>query len=167
MGDFPVGARTHVLTHRIRVELTELERTVTAVKRDWHRLETVPEEREAYLNSVALNLHSFYTGLERILELIVQEVDGGALGGEAWHRELLRQAALDLTDIRPPVLSREVCEILDEYRKFRHRVRHIYAMYLAPERMAGLVHNLPSVWEQVQKELGTFADFLERSVQEI
>ena len=37
-------------------------------------------DQDAYLNSVALNLHSFYSGLERIFELIAQELDGGVRG---------------------------------------------------------------------------------------
>ena len=40
---------------------------------------------------MALNLHSFYSALERIFELIAQELDGGVLGGDAWHTEMLRE----------------------------------------------------------------------------
>ena len=55
-----------------------------------------PEDQVAYLNSVALNLHGFYNGIERLLELVVVDMDGAALGGDAWHAELLRQVELEI-----------------------------------------------------------------------
>jgi hypothetical protein len=123
---------------------------------------SAPEEPDAYLNSVALNLHGLYTGLERVFELIAVELDGGALRGEACHTELLRQMTLDLPDSRPPVLEKDTVTQLDEYRKFRHRVRHIYATQLDPERMTSLIVMLPSLWRRVNAELGAFANFLDQ-----
>jgi len=120
------------------------------------------EDQDAFLNSVALNLHSFYNGLERLMELVALEMDGGTLGGEFWHIELLRQMALELPSVRPAVLSAETGQLLDEYRKFRHRVRNIYAAHLSAARMEHLVKNLPSTWNQARTELLAFADFLER-----
>jgi len=72
---------------------------------------------------VALNLHSFYSALERVFELIALELDGGALGGENWHTELLRQMSTDVPGVRPPVLQPDTAAGLDEYRKFRHRMK--------------------------------------------
>ena len=55
------------LAQRIRSEVPELDRAVDAVLRHWERAEVVPEDRDAVLNSVALNLHGFYNGVERVL----------------------------------------------------------------------------------------------------
>lgn len=117
-------------------------------------------DQDAYVNSVALNLHSFYSGLERIFELIAVEIDGGALGGADWHREMLRQVALDLAEIRPAVIQPETALLLDDYRKFRHRVRNIYATNLDPLRMEVLVVGLPELWKQIQEDLQAFIAFL-------
>jgi hypothetical protein len=95
-----VIARYQVLSRRIELELEELERTQAAAQRHWQTARTTTIDQDAYLNSVALNLHSFYSGLERIFELIAQELDGGVVGGDAWHTELLRQMALDVPDVR-------------------------------------------------------------------
>ena len=129
-------ARYQVLSRRIELELGELERSQAAAQRHWQTARTTAIDQDAYLNSVALNLHGFYSGLERIFELIAQELDGGVVGGDAWHTELLRQMALDVPDVRPPVLQMVTADQLDEYRKFRHRIRNIYATNLDPERMA-------------------------------
>jgi hypothetical protein len=151
------------LAQRIRQEINELAQTVSVIARHWARLEHSSEDQDAFLNSVALNLHGFYNGLERVLELIAVEMDGGTLGGEAWHTELLRQMTFELPEIRPAVLTLETSQHLDEYRKFRHRVRNIYATHLDSPRMAPLITNLPSIWPQVRLELLAFAEFLERT----
>jgi len=154
-------ARWKALAQRIRLELDELERIVSAVARHWQQARVAKTDQDAFLNSVALNLHSFYNGLEQIMELTAIEMDGGTLGGEAWHTELLRQLSLEVPSIRPALLSLDTAQRLDEYRKFRHRVRHIYATQLNPARMEDLVVKLPSTWEQVRAELLAFADFLD------
>jgi hypothetical protein len=150
------------LAQRIRLEIEELDQTVAAVSRHWARVGPTTEDQDAFLNSVAFNLHSFYTGLERIMELVAIEMDGGTLGGEAWHTELLNQMAFGLPETRPALLSSDSARSLDEYRKFRHRVRNIYTIHLDANRMDHLVERLPSIWHQVRSELRAFAGFLDQ-----
>jgi hypothetical protein len=156
-----VIARYQALAQSIQDELTELEGVVAAVLRHWHGVQSAPADQDAYLNSVAFNLHSFYSGLERLFELIAIELDGGALGGAGWHSELLRQMTLDLRGTRPPVLHKETAVLLDDYRKFRHLVRHIYAAHLDPKRVELLVIGLPAVWRQLKEDLWNFTRFLQ------
>lgn len=148
------------LAERIRTEIPNLERTVQRVQAAWTQARRMPEE-SAYLDSVALNLHGFYSGLERLFELIARHVDGLLLSGETWHRDLLRWMIRDVADVRPAVISQETGEALDEFRRFRHLVRNVYAMSLSAERMAGLVSVLPGLWSRLRVELSAFADFLE------
>jgi hypothetical protein len=154
-------ARYRTLGARIRAELLDLERTQAAIMRHWQWAKTAADQQDAYLNSVALNLHAFYSGLERIFELVAADVDGGKPGGSEWHIELLRQMTLDLTPTRPSVLSQETWMALDEYRRFRHLIRNIYATNLKPARIEELVQNLPSLWQRLRNELERFADFLD------
>lgn len=57
--------------------------------------------------------------------------------------------------------STESALALDEFRRFRHLVRNVYIINLAPEKMAGLVSALPTLWSTLRAELMAFADFLE------
>jgi len=148
------------LAQRIQTEIEEIERTQATIQRHWQSARSASVDQDAYLNSVALNLHSWYSGLERIFELIAIELDGGTLGGEAWHTELLRQMTLDLPEVRPPVIPKETADRLDEYRKFRHRIRNIYATSLDPARMQSLVMELPALWTQIRQDLSAFSEFL-------
>lgn len=111
-------ARYRALAQRIQLELEEIERAERAIARHWKSARAAVADQDAYLNSVALNLHGWYSGFERLFELIAVEIDGGALGGEAWHTELLLQMTLDLAETRPPVIQKEIAAQLDEYRSF-------------------------------------------------
>ena len=69
--------------------------------------------------------------------------------------------AQDLPDARPAVISQDIAVAVDEFRRFRHLVRNVYTIDLAPERMAGLMSTLPEIWPKLRAELLAFADYLE------
>ncbi len=57
------------------------------------------------LDGVALNLHGFYAGVERIFEEIAREIDGSLPAGPEWHRDLLLQMSAEVAGTRPPVIA--------------------------------------------------------------
>lgn len=59
--------RYRTLAQRIQMEIDGIERTQTAIMRHWQSARVANTDQDAYLNSVALNLHSWYSGIERIL----------------------------------------------------------------------------------------------------
>lgn len=81
------------LAERIRGEVSDLERVVQRASLAWLQVQRTPGEF-VYLDSVALNLHNFYSGLERLFELIARHVDrtlptggtGIAIYFSRWHR---------------------------------------------------------------------------------
>lgn len=109
-------------------------------------------ERLAALSTV---LNSFYTGVERIFERIVQMVDSNSPEGERWHIELLNQVALQ-TKGRSAVISEESRQRLRDYLAFRHRSRHAYAHYLDWNGMAQLVAGISKTWNVVRSEIFQF-----------
>ncbi len=147
------------LSARIRLELKELHRVEERVQEAWHRSQISSDDY--YLDAVALNLHGFYGGLERLFELIATTVDGARPEGPNWHQDLLRQMQSEVPGIRPAVISDKVRAHLDPYRGFRHVVRNVYTFTLEPAKLQQLVANAPAVFEQVDRELSAFANFLE------
>lgn len=109
-----------------------------------------------------MNLHDFYAGLERIFQRIDAVVDGQIPTGSHWRLTLLRQMQADVENLRPPVLSAKTVQLLDEFLRFRHVVRNIYAFQFEPEQIERLVAQLRPAFEQAQEELLLFASFLER-----
>lgn len=100
---------------------------------------------------MALNIHGFYSGLERTFELIAAYVDGAKPTGENWHQALLQQMASEQPGVRP-----------DEFRGFRHVVRNVYTFKFDPSKIQNLVADVSPSFLQVQTELLAFADFLDQ-----
>jgi len=146
---------------RIRSELHELEDVLIRIKEGWDRAQRSGDSY--YLDGVALNLHSLYSGIERLFELIAVNVDGNKPDKENWHRELLKQMAREVQQLRPAVISEESYLKLDIYRGFRHVVRNVYTINFDPLKVGKLVVEAPEVFNVVRKELSAFADFLEQA----
>lgn len=157
--------RYAIVAARIRQELTSLERVVNRAERAIAAARQRPEEQDLYLDSAALNLHDFYAGLERIFRHVAAMVDQSVPSGPEWHRELLRQMNVDLSQIRPQVISAETVKTVDEYLRFRHVVQNIYTFEFDPERIEHLVQHLRPSFEQAKVELLAFTDFLDKLVQ--
>jgi hypothetical protein len=157
-----VNAVYRELVERIRGEMPDLDHVVQRSTQSWSRVQGGSSEQDAYLDSVALNLHSFYSGLERLFELIARHVDRTLPAGETWHRDVLQQMAREVAEARPAVIDRDSAIALDEFRRFRHLVRNVYTMNLLPDKVAGLMSALPELWPKLRAELLALADFLEQ-----
>jgi hypothetical protein len=156
-----VIGRYAVLASRIRQDLAELEHVVDRVERAERAARQRTAEQDLFLDSAALNLHDVYSGLERIFSHIASAVDQSMPTGPDWHRELLRQMTVEIAGIRPQVLPPEVAGDVDEFLRFRHVVRHIYAFELDSERIWRLANHLRPTFHEVRSSLLTFATFLE------
>jgi hypothetical protein len=148
------------LARRIRTELDEIERVQRRIETGWERARQSGDDH--YLDGVALNLHGFYSGLERIFELVATRVDGTLLTGENWHQSLLQQMTTEIPGVRPAVISEATYTQLDEYRGFRHVVRNVYTFRFEPAKIQKLVDDVSPLFTQVQAELLAFAEFLEQ-----
>lgn len=149
------------LAMRIRNELSEIEHTLKRATEGMKRAKQTGDDY--YLDGVALNLHSFYSGIERIFELIAANVDCMFPEGENWHQALLKQMAEEMSDVRPAVISASVRLAFDEYRGFRHIVRNVYTYKFDSARIENLTERAGPLFAQLRAELLAFADFLEAS----
>jgi len=147
------------LSMRIRNELSEIEHTLKRATEGVKRAKQTGDDY--YLDGVALNLHSFYSGIERIFELIAANVDDMLPEGENWHQTLLKQMAEEMTEVRPAVISDSVRVGFDEYRGFRHVVRNVYTYKFDPARIEKLTERAGPLFTRLLAELLAFADFLE------
>lgn len=154
--------RYRTTAERIRQELSALERLAARAIRGMARAREAAGDRDLYLDSVALSLHDFYTGLERAFRQTAAVVDEVVPAGPNWHEELLRQMAEERSGVRPAVISGKTLEALDEYLRFRHVVRNIYAFEFDLERLGRLVEALGPTFRQAEAELRAFAGFLEQ-----
>jgi hypothetical protein len=147
------------LAERIRAELDEIGRVLERARDEWEEARRSNDDR--YLDGVALNLHGFYSGVERIFTLIAETLDNSMPQGENWHVRLLEQMTRTVPNVRPAVISKSVCKQLDEYRGFRHIVRNVYAYHLNPLKLEKLVKESAGMFAQLAAELSAFIAFLE------
>ena len=153
-------ANPHQVAKRIRDELAEENMVLAHAERDWRKFAETGDD--AYLKATAYDLHGFYGGLERIFEAVASMIDGSVPGGESWHRDLLQQMGREMQGIRPALFSEETGKVMDELRRFRHRIRDIYYFNLVPERIKALVEKLPRLSDEINTSLQDFAQFLDR-----
>ena len=118
--------------------------------------------RAADLMACAGYLHHYYTGVESILERISRSFDGGLVLSGDYHRGLLRSMTLEIPDIRPSVISKELAEELDEYRRFRHMFRHAYGSELRWRKLEPLANGIDSLTENLQEKLSLFVRFVDK-----
>ncbi|AEE91028.1 MAG: hypothetical protein GXW90_03835 [Tepidanaerobacter acetatoxydans] len=147
------------LSARIKQEMSEIHSSVERAKAAWEK--AYSQSDSLLLDSAALNLHDFYGGLERLFQLIAENMDGTIPTGASWHQELLRQMTADIPKIRPAVIDVDLRSKLDDYRAFRHIVRNVYAHNFIPEKMKPLVDNLDDVYSKIEEKLKSFCTFLE------
>lgn len=148
-----------VLASRILNEVSSLGIVVARVERAWKK--AAANNDEFYFDSVALNIHSFYSVLERVFEKVASAVDNSPPQGINWHQELLKQMALEIPNVRPAVISEKTRKRLDNYRGFRHVVRNVYSYHISPDKMEPLAKGIRLTFKQVEKELTAFSRFIE------
>jgi len=151
--------RYALLIGQIHQDLHDLERLVNQTMTLLQKVKNTGDED--YLGTVALNLHSFYSGVERIFRETARTVDGSIPEGADWHRRLLRQMSAEVADVRPIVITDQTRNALDEYCAFRHVVRNVYTFDLRPKRVKELTEALPNAYQLLLHDAQTFCKFLE------
>ena len=148
------------LTQRIDDERTKIEKTVQRIERALEKINVLPDEaREFIERALAADLAEVYSGIERIFERIAREVDNHIPSGAEWHKDLLTQMA-ERRPERPPIISPVTQRRLKRLLKFRHKVNNIYGDELIYEHSAKHAKRVRKLFDNVSKELETFADFL-------
>jgi hypothetical protein len=151
------------LAQEIKTEIVQIENSIQRSSLGWqHYLDS---SDQLYLDSVALGLHNFYSGLERLFEKVAKVVDGTLPSGANWHQLLLEQMSLESPQLRPALISVESRRALEEYRGLRHVVRNVYAFQLDPDKLRYLVEAAPLVFSQIKTECLAFAAFVEHKAQ--
>lgn len=136
--------------------LTRLEKEIQQVQAEIQR---DPAHAALFYENLALKLHNFYTGCERIFQLVASELNGALPSGYDWHKRLLERMSVE-REGRPAVLRNETTHRLEGYLAFRHVVRNIYGFELDMQRVAQLVADYPIVWRQFEMDVRRFVDRL-------
>ncbi len=102
-------------------ELAKIHQLEWQIQRVQTELEHDSARADLLYENFALKLHNFYTGCERIFQLVATELNGGLPTGSDWHRRLLDRMNAE-REGRPAVISASMTVKLQEYLGFRHVV---------------------------------------------
>ncbi len=152
-----------LIQERISIELNKINQAIQQLEIFMGQLNDSSNliYQEALVNSLALNLHGIYTGIERIFEIIATEVDLSLPTGNKWHRDLLNQMAVNIPDVRKEVITEESRTILDELRRFRHVIRSAYSFQLDKQKVLIVVNDFLSYHHQLIQEIQSFCYYLD------
>lgn len=128
----------------LRDDLLREEQRLQKLVQGLEAMEPRLSDGSVVVEAAALRLHSFYIGVERSLLLVSRVVK---------------------SESRPAVLRERTQQSLQEYLRFRHLVRNLYADELRPEPIALLIRDLPAVWEALAADLQSFRAWLVRVAQ--
>lgn len=137
-----------------------IDLTLERAHKEWSDFEDTGNEM--MVDSIVLNLHAAYNGLEVWFESIARTVDQHRPQGERWHQELLSQMAKPIEDVRPAVISYDSCQMLSNYCRFRHVVRHTYPIEIKISPVKEHLDYAVPTFEQAKAELLAFAEMLSK-----
>jgi len=149
-----------IIAARIKRELKNISEVVSRSINIWNKGAIIGDDM--YIDATALNLHSFYSGIEKIFVIVAEGVDQSKPSSSSWHKALIQQMGAEIKGIRPQVISDSLINRLDNYRGFRHVVRNVYTYTLDERNIKLLVDELEDIMKALTKELLIFVDFLEK-----
>lgn len=148
-----------ILANRIEHEINDIETLISRIEKGLEKAKVSSDDY--YIDGVALNLHGFYSGIERIFQVIAENIDGEMPSGYDWHQKLLLQMAEEVEGVRPAVISSGIKDKqLQDYRGFRHVVRNVYSHRFNPDKIEKLVIELPEISKELFEYVNVFITFL-------
>jgi HepT-like protein len=129
----------------ITVFLSEFDYQVDQISSIYHQLESklasVGEKTLSMetVESIGYWLHNLYCAYEDLFKMVAGFWENNLTSDGRYHINLLKRMILEIKDVRPPLLSKESHNALNELRSFRHIFRHAYSYGLDDERVLHLV----------------------------
>ncbi|MEW5768012.1 MAG: hypothetical protein AB1797_10390 [bacterium] len=150
-----------VLEAEIKDQLKEIDKVYQRIEQRSQDFEKNPERTE----SLSYQLHNLYGAFEDLFEIVAEYFENSIADRERWHVELLRRMKMEISGVRPALISEEGYKMIDELRAFRHRFRHAYTYELDPDRVGLVLKKAMKLKDIYQLEVERFLN-LTRQVKE-
>lgn len=109
------------------------------------------------IQGLASAVEKIYSGCERVMAIIANEVDGAKVErGDGWHVSLLKRMSHPFGDAREPVISTETYLMLDRLRSFRHRERNTYGLVLDADIVVERAGQTALAFDAFRKDVRAF-----------
>lgn len=147
-----------ILKSEIKRDLEKLDRLLEKFASSYQEYNR--QKKYAFLVESAFYVNQVYTGFERIFQNVADCFEN-TIDEKSWHKSLLERMALNLENIRPPVISESNLRCLDELRAFRHFFRHAYELDLQEKKFSIVVSSVHELEESFREDLEKFVQFID------
>lgn len=131
------------LEARIAVLLMEITRDWgVVVQRSDEAFDTDARASRADAALVALSIDHAYQAFETVLTRLERSLGLPGRSGETWHAEILADAGVPIAGLRPAVYPPAAAAGWHDARRFRHFLRHAYAVELDPAKLTEVATKL-------------------------
>jgi len=113
-----------------------------------------------FAESLAYQLHNLYCAFEDLFKIVAKFFENTIEDTSRYHIKLLKRMTLDIEGVRPPLISRELCSALDEFRAFRHVFRHAYSYEIDTEKIRLLLEKFEYIQEKYKEDIRHFITLL-------
>jgi len=151
------------MNEQIRLLQTEIRADLEAIAQAYDALNQLADrldEPEVTI-AVAYYMHVIYGLFENLFRRAAVLFGNHVVDRDQWHTQLLRRVALDVPGVRPPLVSPELYESLDELRRFRHLFRTAYVLSFDPDRLTIVLKHARRIEPLYARDIGRFLEFLD------
>lgn len=113
----------------------------------------------------SLKTQQLFTALEDLFKQIANVFENEIEDLSTYHKALLKRMNIEITGIRPAVISDSSLLLLDRLRAFRHFIRHAYDYELDTDELRLLQKKIKEKFEQVLYDLSNFKSFLKKVIE--
>jgi len=139
-------------------QVEQVERTFARLEERWKKAQGL--KGQEIVESMAYWLHNLYCAFEDTFKLVAGFFENRVGPSERYHIELLRRMLVGIEGLRPPLLSEESFQVLDELRGFRHVFRHAYSYGLEEEKVKELAARVLDAKEGIMRDIEGFREAL-------
>jgi hypothetical protein len=154
----------HHLIIAIEAEIEHFQQLADDVDESITRFSTSDQMSIHDMRAIALLLTEIYLAAESLMLRVTKSLDEPVPIGQAWHTELLEQLSAEVANIRPALFSEDTANQLDEFRRFRHVVHHMYSFSYDWEQIRKLLNGAHPLLEKLTRDAQTFRAFLMDSI---
>ena len=114
-----------ILKADLAAQLQSVERVFVMLEQ---RATGLTPDNSEKLESVAYQLHNFYSAIEDLLKIVATYFENNVSDTARWHSLLLQRMTQPVQGVRPAVIAVESYALLNALRAFRHFFRHAYGI---------------------------------------
>ncbi len=137
--------------------VSELDNNLT----EYITCENEQKASQTLIIAMAYTLSGIYSCFEDQFLKIARAFENRVENPASWHKELLERMQIEVTDVRPAVISRESFAALDEMRGFRHVFRSSYMFTLDVERLNLVIKRWQKGKDRIIADVKHFLEILE------